>query len=64
MKLKPYLMQKNLNFLHSQAAGMQKLQARMIAPEPPGETFTSYFCYNLLKEKQNSYQATYFNRMF
>ena len=42
--VKPYLRKRIcLNFLHSQAAGTQKLQAWVLAPEPLGETFTIFF---------------------
>ena len=45
------LCKRNLNFLHSQAVGMKKLRARVLAPslvpDPPSGISTTYFCFVL-----------------
>ena len=39
----PAVIEKKLNFLHSQVVGMQKHLACALAPKLPGETFINYF---------------------
>ena len=46
-----------LNFLHSQVAGMQKHPACALTPKPSGETFTNYFTNNVCMI--NFIQTTY-----